>query len=243
MGYAGKLAEKLRAQELRRKGLSYKEIRKEIRVSKSTLSHWCRDIVLTPKQLERLYKRKEFGQLKGSVIAAKNKQRARFKEVEKLRKAGVKEVGKLSKRDKFIAGIALYVADGDKYDDCSFGFSNSDPRLIKFMGLWFKEFCEIPGEKFRGSLWIHDDLNEEEAKKYWSKLIEMPLSQFRKSYIVKSKTRSKKIRKKKHPYGVFSLRFSGTRAKRKLFGWIEGIFGPLEKGEGAQYNLVEHNPA
>lgn len=82
MGYVGKFAEKLKAQTLRRKGLSYKEIRKEIKVSKGTISHWCRDIVLTPQQLKRLYKRKELGQLKGSVIAAKNKQKARFEEVD-----------------------------------------------------------------------------------------------------------------------------------------------------------------
>lgn len=50
MGYVGKLEEKFRALELRRKGLSYGAIRQQIYVSKSTLSIWCRDIELTKEQ-------------------------------------------------------------------------------------------------------------------------------------------------------------------------------------------------
>jgi len=38
---------------LRKKGLSYSEIKKRILVSKSTLSSWLHDIKLTPKQQER----------------------------------------------------------------------------------------------------------------------------------------------------------------------------------------------
>ena len=52
MGYFGKLDEKLKAQGLRRQGLSYKEILLQINVSKDTLSNWCRDIELTKKQKE-----------------------------------------------------------------------------------------------------------------------------------------------------------------------------------------------
>ena len=225
MGYTGKWAEKLKAQALRQEGLSYSEIRKEIKVSKGTISHWCHDIVLTPQQLERLYKQRKSGQLKGSVIAAKNKQKARFKEVERLCKTGIKEVGTLDKRNEFIAGIALYIADGDKYDDHSLGFTNSDPRLIKFMNSWFLEFCQIPKEKFRGAIWIHDNLDEKKAKEFWSRLTGIPLKQFYKSYIVKNKRHSKKVRKNKHAYGVFSLRIADTKTKRKLMGWMKGVFG------------------
>ena len=45
-----------RVQGLRRQGLSYLEIRKRIpfRLSKSTLSAWCKHIELTSEQLDRL---------------------------------------------------------------------------------------------------------------------------------------------------------------------------------------------
>ncbi len=41
-------------QDLRRLGLSYKEIRELIPVPPATLSGWCRDIVLTEEQMDRL---------------------------------------------------------------------------------------------------------------------------------------------------------------------------------------------
>lgn len=67
IGYFGKLEEKLKVRELRSKqGLSYKEILQTIRVSRSTISLWCKDIKLTGEQKLRLSNNKQFGQRRGS---------------------------------------------------------------------------------------------------------------------------------------------------------------------------------
>lgn len=224
MGYAGKLREKRLALKLRKKGLSYSEIQKKVDVSKDTLSHWCRDVILTLKQIERLRQRRLRGAEKGRFIGAKRQQQARIKRTKKLLEEGKKEVGILSKRDRFIAGITLYLGDGLKGDK-NVGFSNSNPKIIKFMMRWLREFCQIPEEKFRGSIWIHENLNELKARKFWSKITGIPLSQFRKSYIAKNKTKSRKIRKKLHEYGVLAVRVSSAAIQRKILGWIAGILG------------------
>ena len=70
MGYYGKLEEKIQAQKLRKRGWSYKQILTKVFVSKDTLSKWCRDIVLTDNQKQNLIKRRQYGQRKGSLIAA-----------------------------------------------------------------------------------------------------------------------------------------------------------------------------
>ena len=114
MGYSGKWGEKLKAQALRRRGLSYKEILKHVNAAKSTLSAWCRDIELTDKQRERLYSRKEAGQRKGSVIAARNKQLKRWADEKRLRESGIKDVGRLDKNQRFLIGVALYASEGRK---------------------------------------------------------------------------------------------------------------------------------
>lgn len=54
MGYFGKLEKKELATNLRKQGLSYKEILQHMSVSKDTLSRWCKDIVLTEVQKDRL---------------------------------------------------------------------------------------------------------------------------------------------------------------------------------------------
>jgi len=90
---------------------------------------------------------------------------------------------------------------------------------------WFREFCKVPEKKFRGQIWIHENLDEPEARKYWSKVTNIPLSQFQKSYIAKNKTKSRKIRKQLHKYGVFAVRISSAEIQRKILGWMAGILG------------------
>ena len=221
MSYAGKLDLKLKAQKLRKQGLSVKEIEKKLKVSRSSVSLWVREVKLTKKQLENLYLNKKTGQLKGSIIAAMNKIKIREDITKRLIREGGKEVGKISQRDRFITGIALYFAEGSKTDG-GVAFSNSDPRAIRFMVDWFRKFCKIPREKFRCSLYIHDNLSESKAKEFWSKLTKIPLSQFRKSYIVKNNPH--RLRKVKHIYGVLRIGVSNVNLHRRIMGWISGVF-------------------
>lgn len=224
MGYVGKLEEKIKAQALRKKGLSYGAIMQQIRVSKDTISRWCRDIELTQDQKRKLLENKMFGQRKGSIIAADNKRRARLIRTKIIFRDAKKELGRLSKRDRFITGVALYSGEGYKNDGKG-GFANSDPILIKFMSKWFQEFCQLPIEKLRGAIWIHQGLDSIAAKQFWSKLTGIPEEQFHKTYIAKDKKDSKKIRKNIHQYGVFAIRFSDSDKQRKIIGWISALLG------------------
>jgi hypothetical protein len=222
MGYAGKIEAKLRAQELRRKGLSYKEILHYISVSKDTISRWCRDIPLSEIQQKRLLNKKLEGSLKGSIIGAKKQQAERIKKTNELLLKGRKEVQKLTKREQFIVGVALYCAEGTKFDGkCE--FTNANPKLIVFMMEWFKSFCKVPLDKLRGAIWLHEGSDEQKARQYWSELTGIPLSQFHKTYRAVNKTNSRKIRKNIHSHGVFSIRFADVNIHRKMIGWISGI--------------------
>lgn len=224
MGYAGKLSYKLQAQALRKEGLSYREILKTIPVSKDTISRWCRDILLTQKQKDRLLNNKIFGQKKGSLVAAENKRNKRIEKTNKIFILAKSDLGLVNKRDRFIAGIALYAGEGDKSDGKG-AFTNSRPDYIKFMMGWFKEFCAIPKSSFRGAIWLHEGLNELDARKYWSNITGIPIDKFHKTYIVKNKPDSNKVRKNLHKNGVFSIRFSGSDQQRRILGWISALLG------------------
>jgi len=222
MGYFGKIEEKALALKLRRRGLSYSEIQKLVKVSKDTLSRWCRDIILSPEQIERLRKRKLKGSERGRIIGAKKLQEKRLREIELLNLSGRKDIGDLSKRDRFLIGVSLYAAEGVKSDH-NVEFSNSDPRMISFMMKWFREFCDISKDRFRGAIWIHDNLDKHKAVKYWSKLTKIPVNQFHKTYVVRNKENSRKVRKKRNEFGVFSIRVSSAKTQRKIMGWVSGI--------------------
>lgn len=223
MGYEGKLEEKLKAQKLRKQGLSYKEILSQINVAKDTISRWCKDIPLTEEQKERLIKNKVFGQKKGSLVAAENKKIAREERTLKITKDAKRDLKEINYRDEFIAGIALYAAEGGKTDGKG-EFANSDPQIIKFMMRWFLKYAKVSFNRIRGAIWLHEGLNESKARQFWSSLTGIPINQFHKTYIAKNKTNSKKIRKNIHEFGVFSIRFSDCEKHRKIIGWISALF-------------------
>lgn len=224
MGYFGKIELKLKVQKLRRKGWSYTRIKRKIPVSKDSISRWCRGIVLTKEQQEALIKNRKFGQRKGSIVAAENKKRERRDNIRRIFREAIADVGKVSPRDEFIAGISLYAAEGAKSD--GFGsFANSDPALIKFMTNWLLEYGKVPMNKLRGAIWIHEGLDADKAKKYWSALTKIPENQFHKTYVAKVKTKSDKIRKNIHNFGVFSIRFSSSERQRRILGWISALLG------------------
>jgi len=220
---AKSIMKKVQARKLRRQGLSIREIAKKLDMHKSgTISMWCRDISLTPKQIERLIKKQKSGGIKG---AEKLRQR-RIEEVKMLKEKGIREIGRLSRRDLFIAGVAIYWSEGYTYKNGDqVGFTNSDPKMILLMLKWFKEICKISKERFSLVVRINEIHKNrvKEIENYWSNLTGIPLRQFNKTVLIKSKT--KKIYPNPEDYfGTLRIVIRrGTRLRRKIHGWIEGL--------------------
>ncbi len=173
---------KIQARKLREKGVSVRDISKELHVSKGSASIWTRDIILSIDQLEKLRKNMlkggELGRVKGALVQ-KNR---RLATIDRCNKEGINTIAVLSKREFLMAGLALYWAEGAKTNG-KLSFCNSDPNLIKFMIGWLKNNFNIETER----LSLHVGINEvhrgrdEVVKKYWSELTGIPLNQFRKT--------------------------------------------------------------
>jgi len=183
--------ERIKARELRRQGVSVKEIAKRLDVAKSTASLWVRDIVLTKEQLEKLYKRMLKGAEMGRALGALKQKQDRLKRIESSKKKGCKLLSKLSERQFFIAGLALYWAEGSKKQR-RISFCNSDPEMIKFLILWLEKCFHISVERlscYVGINQIHEK-RKNKVKTYWSDKTGIPIAQF-------TKTSFKKVENKK----------------------------------------------
>jgi hypothetical protein len=222
MGYFGKLEEKEIAKSLRKKGYSYRHIQKITKLSKDTISRCCRDIVLTDLQIMRLDLNCRQGQTLASLRGSKSNQLKRQNSEQALLEEGIKQVGSISPRDRFIFGISLYLGEGSKTNN-AVEFTNSDPATILFMVKWFEEFCGIKRENLHASLWLHNNLNENTAKKYWTKLLKIKNLQFNKTYFAVNKVNSPKIRKNIHQYGIIKIRYYDAYKLRLILGWIKGV--------------------
>jgi len=217
---------KNKALRLRKNGKSINEIAEKLKIAKSTISLWCRDIKLTAKQIERLTKRQISGSYKGRMKFLERIRKERMKEVTLLRKQGINEIGKLTKRDLFIAGIAMYWSEGYTYSGGEqVGFTNSDPKMILLILKWFKEICKISKDKIFLQVKINK-IHKNRIKRienYWSNLTKIPLLQFNKTILLKTKV------KKVYPnpniyYGTLRILIhGGTKLRRRINGWIAGL--------------------
>lgn len=171
-----KLKEK--ALKLRAQGLSYKEIKELVPVAKSTISLWCRHVKLTVAQRKRLGRKRD-----SSLTGIKAIQTMFWHRRCKSFMVGVVLGNKVKdKNSRLIAGAMLYWAEGTKTRGRA-GVANSDPRIIKFMASWFREFLGVKPEQMSMHLHLHSGQNENEMKLYWSKITGVPLQNFIKSFI------------------------------------------------------------
>jgi transcriptional regulator with XRE-family HTH domain len=221
------ITKKFLAQELRRKGWSISEIARKLKMHKSgSISKWCRDISLTSEQIERLAKKQESGSYKGRMIASEKLRKARMREVKLLRNEGLKEIGKLNKRDLFIAGVGIYWSEGETYPGSDrVSFINSDPKMILLMLRWFRDICKVSDDKFSLQVKINKihQKRVKEVEDYWSKLTKIPLDQFNKTILIESQNKKIYPNFNEH-YGTLRVVVrQGTQLRRKINGWIEGL--------------------
>ena len=219
-----KLKEKEKAIKLRKKGLSYREILKEVSVAKSTLSLWLRSVGLAKIQKQRLTKKRLAGALRGA-LARRNQRLAITKEIKTKAK---NEIKKISKRELWFLGVALYWAEGSKQKEHlvshSVQLGNSDSRLIKLFLKWLLEICKISLENIDFEIYIHETANIKEAKKYWARILNLPEKRFKKVRLKKHKIKTKRKNVGKSYHGLLRIRVKkSTNLNRKIAGWIEGI--------------------
>jgi hypothetical protein len=220
-----KSKERQQAISLRKSGKSIKEIAKLLSVSVGSVSVWCRGISLNPAQVEILQLRLKdpnYGKRAEYLDRIKKETQTR---IEKLKLEGLQELGTLSRRDVYIAGLALYWAEGFKKDH-QIGFSNLNPYMIQFFISWLTVCLKIKMTdiKLRVVLNQHYIHQATEIEKYWSKFLRIPLSQFQKPTITKSKW--KKDYENKSDYkGVLRVRVAMSLSLlRKILGSIEGFY-------------------
>lgn len=217
---------KIKAQELREKGFPINKISKELKVSKGSVSLWCRDIKLSEDLKDKIridhYKNSQKGRLIGAQMN-KNKRLSSLREADLF---GSKNINKLSKREIILIATALYWSEGSKSDSSTgFQFVNSDPEMILFIRNFLIKCMEIKISDFTCSIQINK-LHEPRIStvlSFWKNLLELENQQIRKPYFVK--TESKKIYTNyDNYYGICKLIVRrSTNLKYKMIGLIKAL--------------------
>lgn len=210
---------------MRKNGISISAIAKKLCVSKSTASVWCQDVSLTLQQIEEIGRLSKHHATVGLLKASEKQRMTRLNNIEIATREGKASVGKLSKRDIYMIGLGLYWGEGYKKGSQELGFTNSDPAMILFYIKWLHEVFRIEKENLilRVSINSLHTYRVHEVEKYWSKLINIPKTQFTKTSLIK--VSSKKVYKNiETHFGTLRIKVRrGTDLRRKILGAISAL--------------------
>jgi len=109
-----KTQQKLAAIKLRLQGNSIADIARQLQVSKSTVSHWCRDIVLTQSAQAKIVLSSKTKSTKNLLVYTEGLRQLRQDRIKQDTDEGKNLLHNLSQRDIFCIGLGLYWGEGYK---------------------------------------------------------------------------------------------------------------------------------
>lgn len=224
-----------RAHELRASGKSYKEIERELGVARSTVSMWLRDVPLTEEHRNRMMERQRTAyQRRADSIRA----RRQFREAQ-IMKASAAEVGAVSTRDVFVAGVIAYWAEGSKAKpwnpSARVSFINSDPSMIRLF-LAFMDHVGVERDRLVFRVQIHESADVEYAHEFWSRVTGVAVDTFTRPTL--KRHNPKTMRRNVGTTYVGCLTIVVRRSSdlnRQIAGWYDGIVSSLGGGVTAAW--------
>lgn len=201
-----------KAINLRLSGMSYSQIKKEIGVSKGTLSGWLSKYPLSEERIQELRSQGNSGARMESYRNTRARQRKEKFEV--VYKEVRDTIGKLTDREILLCGLFLYWGEGGKTRPYGIAVTNTDPSMIRFSMVWM-ELLGIPRSKLKVHLHLYSDMDFGKEMRHWSVLLGLPLTAFRKPYI-KISERSAITYTQKFTHGTCNLTYDGAYISQRV---------------------------
>ncbi len=213
-------AEKDEVEKLRKKGMTYAEIRAIHPIPKSTLSVWLGEkypaFFDDNARLEHLKKIRTLSaaKLRRDKIARDTIHAARG-----IATAQILPTENIEFQKALLS--MLYWAEGTKsIGTCALTFANTDPRLVLLYISMLRNCFEIDEKKIRIRLHIHYYHKKKETRRYWSKLLNVPENQFGKLW-TKPRSKTKKFR---HNFkGICIVKYGGVGLLKETLALGEAI--------------------
>ena len=203
--------DRLKALELRRRGMSYSQIRGSVKVSKGTLSKWLAEYPLPEKKLREL---RDWNEVRiEKYINTRKAQREKI--LSEVYENERKVILPLSQRELFIGGLFLYWGEGSKTSPAQVIMTNTDPSVLKIFILWLHLVAGIPKSKLAVRLHLYKDMNIEKETQFWSNTLGIPKGQFKRPYIKDTTFRSVTY-KGGFGHGTCNVILGDTRLHRKV---------------------------
>jgi transcriptional regulator with XRE-family HTH domain len=207
-----------KAIELRRLGLSYSDIAKQLKVSKTSVSNWVKNVRLTEGEKINLQKNLKGKVGRGRMMASISiRSKKVFKEKVAYEKAE-KDFAIFNRDPIFILGLGLCLSHGLKNGPKtvgSFQFVSSDQYIIKIILNWMDKYLNFPKKSIKYKLFIDILQKNNNFEQVWSKITGVPVTSFGKTAYLNSR----KARKDKEYKGSLAIIISRVEVIRRVIAW------------------------
>ena len=202
--------------EFRKRGFTYSEIAKIVGVSKGTVSNWLSKKAFSKKV--RGENAARAARENKSRIALLNKARAAERKArysEALRSAET-EYKHYKQNPLFVAGLMLYLADGDHKDSSRIRISSTNAQQHRIFISFVQEFLGVQACDINFWLALYPDMKEGQEMRWWSRNIRLSVGHFGKTQYLAQTKASKALH-----HGAGNTIIGSTVLKKKLLRWVE----------------------
>ena len=200
---------------LRKNGESLRDVEKKLKIPRSTLSYWFKNVLLTQRQKRKLLKNWQLALGKARVEAVKwhNKQKElRLAEAKRQALETLQTVDVSQKSILDLALAILYLGEGFKSAPQT-ALGSSSPLILKFFIKALYQVYNLDCRKIKCELHLRADQKSDLMKRYWSKELGIQLKNFTN---VSIDVRTKGSVTYKHYKGVCVLQCGNSAIQRKL---------------------------
>jgi len=209
---------------LRQRGFTLEEIARYCDISKSTASLWLKDKAFSVQVTKQNLKRAGTENAKRLKLINKARTTERSTRYSEAVRSAETEYKHYKKDPLFIAGLMLYVGEGDLKAERVIRFSTSNIEAHKVFIRFVKEYMGLERTRIHFRLLLYPDLKEEVCMKKWHKSTGIPYSQFYKNQVIQSNSTKRTLH-----HGVGNTIIGSTVLKCKLNRWVELATKELSK--------------
>lgn len=219
------------ARKLRTQGKTFGEIRKllQLNIPKSTLSEWCKDVVLPLNYSERIANLNLNNLNKARLIAHEINKIKREEFLEKLDNLNLPVSKKIENiLTAKIALAMLCLGEASKYNSkTAFCLGSSDPRIIIIFLELLKKCFYFDLEKVRCTVQCRADQDTKALENFWMNITKIPKRLFYKARI-DPRTIGKPTKKTDYK-GVLKVNYFDTKVQLELESLSKLVYNQLAK--------------
>jgi transcriptional regulator with XRE-family HTH domain len=200
----------------RKRGFTYSEIAKICDVSVSTLSNWLAHEPFSKKIAEGNAEIATVQNTKRLALINKARNTERKGQYAEVVRLADIEYKNYRTSPLFIAGLMLYVSEGDNQNERLIRMANSRTDLHRIFIRFLTTYLGVPKSSIRIWLLLYPDLDEVTCMKHWCKKTGLNAGQFYKNQVIKGRSTKRTLH-----FGVGNTIVSNILLKKKLQRWSE----------------------